>query len=116
VNDREPYFHKLPLENPTRGEVIGNKVHQGSPFTGTTDFDGPPPHENAQESLLRAFLEDPPEWFIKQARYTLRDHRDLPEYVLEPLVKAVTNHLYGGPQRWREAVPAVKEWLGREDA
>jgi len=106
-----------PTTNGAQGSIEEQPMHDnGSPFTGTTDFDGPPPHENAQESLLRAFLEDPPEWFIKQARYTLRDHRDLPEYVLEPLVKAVTNHLYGGPQRWREAVPAVKEWLGREDA
>jgi len=61
---------------------------------------------------LEEFLADPPQWFRDQAADALR--HGAPDWKVNPLANAVANRLYGGPQRWREAVPAVKEWLGRE--
>ena len=67
-----------------------------------------------REDELTTFLAVLPQWFRDQAADTLR--QGSPEPLVNALATAVVNELYGGPQRWREALPAIKEWLGREDA
>jgi KaiC/GvpD/RAD55 family RecA-like ATPase len=70
--------------------------------------------KRAEGDVLEEFLADPPQWFRDQAADAFR--QGSPERLVNALATAVVNELYGGPQRWREALPAVQEWLRRENA
>jgi len=77
--------------------------------------DGPahPPSE-ANDAWIHALLEDPPEWFRKQATMCIQE--GMPERLLNPLASAVAYECLGDVRRWREVLPLVvsklREMLG----
>ena len=66
--------------------------------------------EREEGGPLAAFLEDPPQWFRKQAAACVQE--GTPERLVNPLANAVAEHLYNDPHRWRQVRPAVEQWLG----
>ena len=61
------------------------------------------------DAQVRALLEDPPEWFRKQATVCIQE--GIPERLLNPLASAVAYECLGDVHRWREALPGVERKL-----
>ena len=72
------------------------------------------PPSGTSEAQVRALLEDPPEWFRKQAAVCIRE--GMPERLLNRLASAVAYECLDDIHRWREALPVVegklREMLG----
>ena len=72
------------------------------------------PPSGANDAQVRALLEDPPEWFRKQATVCITE--GMPERLLNPLASAVAYKCLGDVHRWREVLPVVvsklREMLG----
>jgi hypothetical protein len=88
------------------GERPAKKKNSDS--TDGSDDPSHPPYD-ANGALVRALLEDPPEWFRKQAALCIRE--GMPERLLNPLASAVAYECMGDAYRWREALPVVESKL-----
>lgn len=58
---------------------------------------------------LEAFLENPPRWWVTQAKECLR--QGSPERLVKPLANAVATEVYGSPFKWREVLPGIEAKL-----
>ena len=67
------------------------------------------PSGNSHGVRLRAYLDSPPEWFVKQAKKCIDE--GAPEHLVKPLASSVADDCLGDPFRWREVLPAVEDKL-----
>lgn len=58
---------------------------------------------------IREFLEDPPQWFRKQAAVCVREGR--PKRLLNPLASDVAHECLGDARRWWEVQSAIEKKL-----
>ena len=58
------------------------------------------------DERLRAFLEDPPEWFRRQAAACVQ--QGMPERLLKPLASTVAYQCLDDAHQWREVLPFVE--------
>ena len=64
---------------------------------------------HTHDAQVHALLEDPPDWFRKQAAVCIRE--GVPERLLKPLASAVAFECFSDVHRWREALPVVESKL-----
>ena len=76
--------------------------------SGAMDGSDDPLHPTSEtdDVRVRALLEDPPNWFRKQAAVCIRE--GVPERLLNPLASAVAHECLGDVHRWREALRPVE--------
>ena len=82
----------------------GDKASVINPFTDYTH-----PISNSHAAQLRAYLDNPPEWFTEQARRCINEGK--PERLVKPLASSVAADCLGDPFKWRESLSAVEDKL-----
>jgi len=98
--DHSAITQELISENRTNKPNTGDNPSVITPITDHT-----PPSGNSHAARLRAYLDSPPEWFVKQAKKCLNE--GTPERLLKPLASSVAADCLGDPFKWREVLPTI---------
>src|SRR5215217_3709691 len=102
--DHSAITQELISENRTNKPNTGDNPSVITPITDHT-----PPSGNSHAARLRAYLDSPPEWFVKQAKKCLNE--GTPERLLKPLASSVAADCLGDPFKWREVLPTIENKL-----
>jgi hypothetical protein len=100
-HDHSPITYRTIGEN---GIDKPNTDGKASVITAITDDAHPNGDDHA--ARLRVYLDNPPEWFVKQAKKCIDE--GTPERLLSPLAASVAYECLGDAHKWREVRPVIE--------